>query len=388
MLVLAILGGVAVMEIRRQSAESARVSATAAGKQIAQLGAAVDEYLVTRRGALQLGNDANCAATGVANVCELNLGALSAAGLLPAAWPNLTPWGSSYVVRVRRIPAPMPAQAATVCAWNYPGQDRLARGCDPNDASEWTLQALAFTRDPWTVGSQAGAPAQLESLGLAAAEAGPASAVTRAGAAQGLRGGWSVGGGNEFGAGLGDGQLAYLAGSAGNAWSKYVRLDGASKMAGNFDAGGNRVEDMNDMMLLGPESNRRMKHVSSLMPNWVFKGVYQADDGAYVPAPVCPAAGVPKIKLLFQYMADDKAMFYNDTGIPPLTPAAPADLPTANAQLAENAPTYAWRFWADPSGSGWVVHFQQHFLQRDDTAGRRLGSGLAEVYCHYEDRQP
>lgn len=387
MLVLSILGGVAVMEIRRQAAESARVGATAAGRQIAKLGSAVDEYLVTSRGALQRGVDPNCVATATANVCELDLTALRDAGLLPQAWDNATPWGSPYVVRVLRTPAPMPAQAATVCAWNYPGQDRLARGCDPNDASEWSLSALIFSQNAWTAGSQGGAAPLWDSLGLAASEAGPAAAVTRAAVAEGLRGGWRAGA--EFGAGLGDGQLAYLAGSSGNSWSKYVRLDGSNKMMGNFDAGGNRIEDMNDMMLLGPESNRRMKRVSSLMPSWVFKGVYQVADGGFVPAPVCPAAGVPKIKLLFQYMADDKAMFYNDTGIPPLTPTAPADLPTANAQLAANAPTYAWRFWADPSGAtGWVVHFQQHFLQRDETAGQRMGSGLAEVYCHYEDQQP
>jgi hypothetical protein len=243
-------------------------------------------------------------------------------------------------------------------------------------------------------------------LGQAAKAAGPLGGVSNGAGANGLYAGWTISN-PDFGNGLSDGQLVYLAGSQVNLWSQFLRRDGSLPMMGNLDMGSFNVMKMSDMFLNGPATNPRNKNVSSLMPNWVFKGVMSAQSGAFIPEPLCENGGEPKIKVMMQVMQGTKSSMYFENVVgsgafPAITTTDP-DLARAqaNQQLADSAAKHTLTSWADPTSGGWLVYFQDIFSQDDATTHEYCagnpggaackpmkieGKGLAELYCHYPDK--
>ena len=380
LLVIAILMGVSVVQMLQDSAAANAVGALATGKQLATVGEAVDRYLAAHPGQLQTMSDPNCVGTG--DYCDLSFAALIAQNYLPANFDNTVSFGGAYGVRVLRVAPPLPAQAALIC----PAGNPAPLGCPVPYPSgtvptwQYALRAMVYSTQPWMVGG--GASVNLNGLGQAVRQAGPKAGIAQGGVAQGLGGSWTAG--PEFGMALTDGQLVYLAGSKASLWSQFLDADGARPMMGNFDAGSNNLMGMRDMFINGPVSNPRNKNLSSLLPNWVFKGVYAAKDGDFVPSPVCDGGGTPKIKVLMQLMKGTKSEFYYDNGGFSTT----ASQPVAQSQLAANASRHQLNNWADATAGGWVVHFQDKFNQ-DDAGGNSTlvtGEGLAELYCHYPDQ--
>lgn len=394
LLVISILMGVAILEMRRQVAASEDEAAKAAGKQIATLGKAVEMYSAAQMPALQNMTDPNCAPVGGnPNVCDLNLNALSAAGLLPPGWINETPWASPYVAQIRRVAPPLPPQAATVCASALPP---VPMGCPlpyPGGqipSSQYSLQGIVVSQDPWRKGGT-GDP-KLDSLGRAAREAGPGAGVTAANAANGLFGGWTATAA-EFPGILADAQLAYLTGTQWALWSQFLRRDGTLPMMANLDAGGRMVNNLRDAFILGPPTNRINKHLTSMMPNWVFKGAYQASEGSMVPKPICPEGGVASVKLLLQALSADQYGM-NNLGEIVETPPAAASVPDwAAQQLSKSRAKHGWSIWAEDQPGFWVARFRHYYTKLPNDAADAAamaefssGAGLAEVYCYYGDQ--
>lgn len=380
LLVIAILMGVGVMEMRRDVAKANDMAAIAVGKQITLIGGAVEQYMAAHTSTLQNMSDAACVSSG--NYCTISITTLINDGLLPGNFQNVVKFGGTYVARVLRVPPPTPSQAATICVNANPAPI----GCPvPYPAGavpfwQWGLQGVVFTSDTWKTNS---GQVEWALLGAAARQAGPLGGVTQSGTATGLYAGWTAD--SAFGSGLGDGQLVYLTGGQVNLWGQFVRRDGTIPMTGNLDMGKKNIMNMRDMFLNGAPTNPRNKNLSSLMPNWVFKGVYAAKDGDYIPDPMCSAGGVAKIKVMMQLMQGTKSSFYYDNG----TFTATNSQAAAQTDLANNASKHALDSWADVvAAGGWIVHFQDNFSQTDSTGGSTTtkGEGLAELYCHYPDQ--
>lgn len=393
LLVIAILLAIGVMEMKREVAKSNEIVATAVGKQLALVGQAVDKYMVAKTNLLQTMTDPNCDSTGA--YCTLNVAALISEGFLHAEFVNSVKFGGTYEVRVRRIAPPTPSQASLVCGIQptpigcpvpYPG------GTIP--AWQFGLQGLVSTTAVWT---DNGSVPNWAMLGEAAKQAGPFAGVSQGGVPTGLFVGWSAP--NVFGADLGDGRLVYVTGSQVTLWSQFVRRDGSLPMLGTLDMGANNIMNMRDMFINGPATNPRNKNLSSMMPHWVFKGVYSVDESVdplpgttntnrpnFVPAPVCTNGGTPKIKVLMQLMKGTKAAYNNTQSVG--LPAPSSDPVVDNAFLANNPAVHVLNSWAEDVGGGWLVHFQDRFNQTDKTGSSSVvkGSGLAELYCHYPNQ--
>lgn len=386
LLVISILMGVGLIEMRKDAATGKEQGAEAVGTQLATVGKALDSYMASRVARLQSMSEPTCISTG--DYCQVSIESLVSLNYLPATFTNTVRFGGGYILRVRRIAPPAPPNAAAVCADANP----IPRGCPspyPSGAVpswQWGLQSMALTSDPWIFG---GAAVDYDALGMAARTAGPSAGISSGGVVRGLAGGWEIN--SEFGPGVGSGQLAYVGGSQVNLWSQFISRDANRPMTGNLDLGSYNIVNMRDMYLNGPASNPRNKNLSSLLPNWVFKGVYAAKDGDFVPSPVCDSGGEARIKVLMQLMQGTKSSFYYDNGTmrnitcPDNTPLCQAE---AQADLAANASRHQLNNWADVAPGGWVVHFEDKFNQHD-SSGNSLsvkGEGLAELYCNYPDQ--
>lgn len=397
LLVIAILMAVGVMEMRRDVAKANEVAAAAVGKQMALIGDAVDRYMAKRGGLLQAGTDPNCASAGA--YCELDMGALIADGLLPATFENVVKFGGSYKARVRRVVPPLPDQEAAVCSRAQPTPIGCPFPYPGGGVPTWQLglQGLVFTSASWRDGSTV----NWTMLGEAAKHAGPLAGVSQGTAPIGLFAGWNAAG--AFGTDFSDGQLVYITGTQSALWSQFVRRDGTLPMTGNLDMGAYNVMNMRDLFLNGPPTNPRNKNLSSLMPQWVFKGVYSVDEAAdppqnFVPEPVCGNGGLPRIKVLMQLMKGTRAAYYNETpGGPAMGVDAASNPSLTTEQLAQQASDllagaaagHALYSWAEQISGGWLVHFRHNYNQTDktgDTAPVIRGSGLAELYCHYPNQ--
>ena len=391
LLVISLLMGIGIIEMRRDLSKVNDATAVSVGKQIAIVGEALDQYMASHINGLQhMGNassgDQNCTVN--SDYCDLNISTLINSGYLPATFNNSVKFGGGYTLRIRRVAPPTPATAASIC----PNGNPIPIGCPSPYPSgsipywQWGLQGIVVTTSAWNDGANI----NWSMLGAAARSAGPLAGVTQSGIATGLYGGWSIGSNSEFGPGiLSDGQLVFLTGSQVNLWSQFVNRSGESPMMGNLDMGGNYLNKTKDIFINGASTNPRNKNISSLLPNWVFKGVYAAKDGDIVPAPLCEFGGVPKIKVLMQVMKGTHAQFYTDTGAAPSSDSA-----AAAAVLASSAAKHQLNNWADPDvnppgiPTQWVVHFQDKFKE-DSAAGSDTvtpGEGLAELYCNYPDQ--
>ena len=363
LLVIGILMGVGVLEMRRDVAKANEMAAVAVGKQIALIGGAVEQYMVAHTSSLQNMSDPNCVASG--NYCTITMSALINDGLLPADFQNVVKFGGTYVARVLRVSPPLPSKAGSICVNANPAPV----GCPvpyPSGAVpfwQWGLQGIVFTSDTWRTNTGL---VEWSLLGAAARQIGPLGGVTQSGAATGLYAGWTAD--SAFGSGIGDGQLVYLTGGQVNLWGQFVRRDGTIPMTGNLDMGKKNVMNMRDMFLNGAPTNPRNKNLSSLMPNWVFKGVYTAKDGEFIPDPMCSGGGVAKIKLMMQLMQATRASYYYNAG--------------------NNSAVYETNSWAVPVVGGWTVNFKESYNQNDATGSNTgtSGEGLAELYCHYPDQ--
>lgn len=386
LLVISILMGIGLLEMRRDAANAKEQVGQAVGSQIAVVGKAVDSFMAARVSKLQTMTDPVCISTG--DYCELSLDSLVSLGYLPATFTNSVKFGGGYIIRVRRVAPPTPPNAAAVCANANP----IPRGCPSPYPSgsiptwQWGLQSMTITSEPWLFG---GTTVDWGGLGIAVRQAGANAGTSQSGSVAGLAGGWSFT--TEFGPGVANGQLAYVSGAQVSLWSQFLSRDANRPMTGNLDLGSYNIVNMRDMYLNGPASNPRNKNLSSLLPNWVFKGVYAAKDGDFVPSPVCDGGGAPKIKVLMQLMQGTKSSFYYDNGTmrsiscPDNNTACQA---AAQADLAANASKHQLNNWADVAPGGWIVHFEDKFNQHDSSGNSVSvkGEGLAELYCNYPDQ--
>ena len=113
LLVIAILMGVGVLEMKRDIAKANDAASVAVGRQLVLVGGAVEQYMAANVGLLQNMGDPNCVPTG--DYCVLNLAQLIAQGYLPGTFTNTVLFGGTYTAMVRRVSPPLPATAATLC---------------------------------------------------------------------------------------------------------------------------------------------------------------------------------------------------------------------------------------------------------------------------------
>ncbi len=386
LLVLSIIIGLGVVEIRKLKDQSETKLALEVGRQMALVTKGLERYLDANRYRLQrMGNptdgdrnwdatnwsDPYCTVSATdANLCEIDLTKLGQMGVLPLGWtPEFNALRTSFVAYVRRS---LPANLTT-----YISED------------DYNLEAVIFTKDPWREGWDSG-PVEVGLLGLAAKEAGPAvgiSLVNDAGdnVIRGLFGAWEIPGG-EY-PGVSEGQLVGLTSTSASIMNKFVQTDGTLEMTGDLNLGDYRINNVMDIELLGNDGNgttatKKNQMVSSLMPNWVFKGSYNVVDydadpvNGTVPKPYCPDSnfanqGIPKILVRWASLYNDMEGHYA-AGSARRTP-----------QEAQNTLVPAFNGFEvrafDADVSTWHVKIKKFY-----DAGFIAGQGFAEVYCYYD----
>ena len=124
LLVIAILMGVGVLEMRKDVAKAKEAASIAVGKQMAIVAKASEQYMATKSSALQAMTDPNCPATG--NSCSLSMGALIGEGYLPADFLNKVQFGGDYTVKVLRAAPPTPPEHRLARALPRPPPDAPA----------------------------------------------------------------------------------------------------------------------------------------------------------------------------------------------------------------------------------------------------------------------
>lgn len=389
MLVLAILMGVTTLEMRRELDESRKAAAVATARKMKAVGEAVEQYQAVAMGDLQRGVDPNCA-MGANNVCTLNLSALVSLGLLPASFDPITEIGGSVVAQIKRTPPPAPNAAA--CAQST--QKNPIIGCPKPGSTlppewQWNLRTIVFTQNAWTLnGVAATAVPEWSLLGMAARELGAGGAVVKAGGVmEGYKGNWSSSGADFPEASTTPGRLVLTTGSQFAIWSKYVRRDGSLPMQGNLDLGSNSINNMKDMFLNGTATTPINKNLTSMSPNWVFKGVYSASEGSVIQKPVCAEGGIPLIKLMMTAMSNEASAGRNGGTNGSYNCSSPASCATIVYPGAPPAQK-AMQSWADSGPTSWTAHFRTVYTTWDASGWQTMapGSGLAEVYCQYIDQ--
>lgn len=374
LLVLGVIMGLSILELRKIRAESDYERAKAAGRQFAQVYTAFDKYLNLRRGGLQRMDDAaaadpNCNFVG-GNVCEVDLtAAFNDNKIMP---PN---WTDDFPILKTRLRA-------------YVFRD--SQGATVTNPDEYNLEGIIFAQDPWDTGWGSGG-ARRDLINAAAKAAGSfagRSVATNAAeprSAVGIYGGWSVPGGR-YPAGLAADQLVGIAQVQSSILNQFVRLDGSLPMTGSLDMGDYRINNASDMELIGNDGGTaggplREQLVSSLMPRWVLKGAYSvvdydADpDNGTVPKPFCAdsdlaSKGLPRILLRWSALYNDMGGGYA-SGAPALTPEE------AQATLVQPDTGFDFRAF-DADNNNWHVKIKKYYDN-----GFIAGQGLAEVYCYY-----
>lgn len=355
LLVVVLIMGMSMLALQKLKKDTEQAQAKTAGQEIALAHEALGLYVKRNTAALQSMSDANCvAAAGFAEVCELNLSALTTSGLAPPGWSGYNnAIGSAYKAYVRRLPStPTPA--------------------GPGD---YNLESLIITEQPWRVGGT-GAE-QTELVRAAARQAGAAGGATAAGAAQGLNGGWELEAGSY--PGMSSGQLAASAQLQGAALGMHLPVDGSRTMSGALNLNGFRLNNADDIMVNG--NGMKGQNISAVMPNWVLKGVYGVADydadnaGGTVPIPMCPDSangrGSARVLVSMQALYNEQFGGYA-TGLPGQDPnGAVASLEGARG---------AWNFYAleDSANGVWRTYIRRYYDN-----GYIPGEGLAAVYCYY-----
>lgn len=372
LLVLGVIMGLSVLELQKIKNQSDQERAKLAGQELSRVHEAFKSYMHLKRYEFQRMGDAsredpNCVVVpGNPDVCELNLGAAFAqAQLMPAGWA-----GDFNILKttlrgyIRRI-LPVTVTSPTV--------------------DDYNLEGIIFANDPWMEGFFGANPRQ-DLLGVAAKEAGAFagysfgdSASNRGGV--GLFGGWSV----PYGVypGLTNYQLMTVHQVQSTVLNQFVRLDGTLPMTGDLNLGDYRINNVSDMELMGSDvgTNGKKQKVSSLMPNWVLKGVYSVVDVDADPVngtvfkPYCAdsdlaSKGLPRILVRWTGLYNDMSGAAQSGSQAPTTEQAHASL---------MPPFTAWDFRAyDADNETWHIKIKKYY-----DGGFVSGTGLAEVYCYY-----
>ncbi len=360
LLVLSIIMGMGVMELQKMKREAEETMARSAGEDIGRAAEAMSAYLSRHMNRLQQQADPNCAPTAVAGICQFDLLALVREGLMPNGWRGTnTPLKANYSAFVRLVPAG-------------------AGGGSINN-----LEGLIFTTTPWLDGGDVG-DIKIAALNAAARAAGSIGGVSRANGANGLFGAWSIPAAAGY-PGLTDGQLAAQTVVQASTLDEFLPRDGSRPMTGNLNMGGYRINNAQDMQLIGPASLPRNKLASTLMPNWVLKGVYTVTDygadaaNGTVPRPICPdsdgiSTGVPRILVKMTNLHNEM--------IGGFSYGEPRQDPNAQYESAKTlVPAFGgWNFYAleDSGTNTWRTYIRRYY-----DSGYIAGEGLAEVYCYY-----
>ncbi len=404
LLVITILMGLVTIEIRKQMSAGDEQLAIAVGRQASELGRAVEKYIALRLTELQSATipASECTPTALPNSCELNMSTLRAYGFIPtesgsggANTPISTPFGVDFKVYLRRYFPPAPTgSAASICTLPL---GSIPLGCnDPATsappAEQAIIQALVILEDPWRKGG-AGA-IEWTTLGRAVKEIGPAGGVSKGNELIGFNGGYAVPS-TDFNA-IAEGQLGLLVSSSANMWNKFVRRDGSLPMVGNLNVGGNKILNMQDMFLNGPDTNRRNKNISSLVPNWVYLGNFMVRDGYTVQKPTCPTkvtsgvAGTPQIKILLSGLDPSFGLLGHDgRGQSFENQQSQQSSDSVKGAYKAQSGWYIYANGQNPDGSDslfWTISIQ--VISNSDGTNARVtpGSGIAEIYCTYGDQ--
>lgn len=370
MLVISIVLGLGLLEFQKIRSKAAAASAETAGADLGAVITALSTYAGKHMVEYQDMNNAAarpnifpgvCSAID-ADTCQLDLAVLGRESLLDVGW---TPYNaavkSGYSAYVKRI---APAGGAA-------------------SVNDYDIEVFVRTDSPWTI---SGLPLWSD-LGAAARRAGGGAGVIRDGAANGVFGAWSVPVGKY--PGMVDGQLAGVAKAQASIINQHLRVNGSLEMTKSLNMGNYRINNVNDIQLLGQASLPRQgasvaPMVSSLAPNWVLRAVYNvadydsdASDGS-VPIPTCADSdssnGVPKILVKMTSLYNE--MYGGMSG-------GEAVLPTdSQAQImAKTTSAYGgWNYYAleDTTNKVWRTYVRRFYDN-----GYIPGEALAEVYCYY-----
>lgn len=370
MLVISIILGLGLLEFQKLRANISQTNSDSAGTDLGLVIGALSTYAGKHMVEYQDMNNAaarpnifpgSCAAVD-ADTCKLDLAVLGRESLLDVGW---TPYNaavkSPYSAYVKRIP---PAGGATTI-------------------NDYDIEIFVRTDNPWLVG----ALPLWGDLGAAARKAGSQAGVIRDGFANGVFGAWTIPVGRY--PGMLDGQLAGAVKAQAGIINQHVRVNGTLAMTKSLNMGNYRINNVNDIQLLGQGSLPRQggavaPMVSSLAPNWVLRAVYNvadydsdAVDGS-VPIPTCADSdssnGVPKILVKMTSLYNE--MYGGMSG-------GEAVLPTdSQAQImAKTTTAYGgWNYYAleDTTNKVWRTYIRRFYDN-----GYVPGEALAEVYCYY-----
>lgn len=407
LLVIGIISAMMLIETLKQYDEIQSAQAELVAKHMKKLAGATETYMVQNQASLQsMGSAAPPFCVMTAGLCVLDIEkALMKPGTL-TNWTPTTPWLSTYVVAIRaeRMAAPSGVNCSS------------ASGICPVDASANDLKAVIVTKEPWADGNAV----KLKSLGLAVRAAGSTAGATNASVVQGYNGGWTAGVADN--PEIATGQLAMVVYLASGKTSLFLDAAGTKPLAGDFNFGNQRIENVKDIEFkpamtkdntpVGPSAaynySKSLK-ISSLMPNYVLKGVFYGKDiegGFPVEKPVCPDqeegeidivtgrlirfVGSPKIKVTMVGVQNDQFGGYS-WGQPALS---------QNEALSE--PSYVkrafggWNIWADggaeqephnslgTSAADYTPNYWQVYARRFYDGGYVRGEFMAEVFCYYD----
>jgi prepilin-type N-terminal cleavage/methylation domain-containing protein len=366
MLVISIMMGLALLELQKMKVSSDDAVAQQAGREFGVVIDAMQTFLDKHMAEYQdmASLPSGCSAVD-ANTCALDMTVFIREGLVPSGWqPTNRAIRTDYVAYIRRVP---PAAGAV----NNTG---------------YNIEGMIRTVNPWNFGGGI----EYSLLGSAVRHAGPNAGLVRSGVAVGLFGAWSMPVGRY--PGLDDGQMVGVVKVQASTINQYVRLDGSLPMTGNLDMGNNRVNNANDMQLLGQVSLPRQggtttPMVSNLMPKYVLKAVYNVSDYdsdnvlGTVKQPVCPdtdpndlTSGVPRILVKMSTLYNE--MYGGSAGGEPAQNNESQD-----SMLSKTSPAFGgWNFYAleDQSTKSWRVYVRRFYDN-----GYIPGEALAEVYCYY-----
>lgn len=373
LLVVGIIMGLAMLEFQKMRADSNEASAVQAGRDFGVVTDALQFYAIKHMSGYQDMNNSTtqptlypsiCAPVDP-NTCQLDLTILRREGLVSSGWmPVNNAMKIGYKAYIKRV---APAGGAITSA-------------------DYNIEAVVRTEEGWTYGGGF----VWAMLGSAAKQAGPAAGVVKDGVATGLFGAWSMPVTRY--PGLADGQLVGVVKVNASSLNQYVNLDGSRAMTGPLNMGNNRINNINDIQLLGPSSLPRQSTamepmVSDMMPNWVLKGVYNVSDfgsdpaqpdAGVVPRPTCPdsagSVGAPRILVKLSSLYNEMyGGMSNGSGVTPTD--------TQAQMIQKLTPAYGgWNFYAleDTTNNLWRVYVRRFYDN-----GYIPGEALAEVYCFY-----
>ena len=227
MLVGAIVIAMGVLYVQSQIRAQNFQQAKNVGKQMQEIGLAMNAYIVNRY--TPLGNLTNAPGTpadpgprtcvAATNSCTITLQTLVNEGLLPTGYAAIPPFQTGYTLTLRR--------SGTAPAWN--------------------INALAITNAGWTEPSTG--VVKYELAGEALRAIGPDGAYTfqSTTALSGYQGSWTESNAN-YPSINALGQVAVRAGSGTSMFSQFLRRDGTLPMTGALNMGGNDINNANNIL--------------------------------------------------------------------------------------------------------------------------------------------